>query len=307
MGLRADEISGFTNDTQLDPTFNLIYSASPNTTFHGGYARYMDTPGLQAINPGSQASFNGTTNQQVPGQVNPFASSDQIWDVGWSQLLNKHFAYTVDNFYELNKHYGDEGQFGVVPIFTNLSYDHGTTSGNEVGVKYVNGPTSGYFNVSYAHSIQFGADAGQFNFSAANLLAVDTVGLIIDHAPALSGSAGLTFKWKDYTINADYLYSSGLRGGSANQLPEPIVSQMNLAFRRSYNVPGLGEVQNRFVIENVFDTQNPIRPGGGIGVFQAAFGPRFSLFDALTIPLGRGAHRASSAPAPSVPVPSGHY
>jgi hypothetical protein len=36
---------------------------------------------------------------------------------------------------------------------------------------------------------------------------------------------------------------------------------------------------------NVFDRTNLIRPANGIGVFQAAYGPRITVYDALTVPL----------------------
>jgi hypothetical protein len=39
------------------------------------------------------------------------------------------------------------------------------------------------------------------------------------------------------------------------------------------------------VLINLFDRTNLIRPATGIGVFQSAYGPRFAVYDALTIPL----------------------
>ena len=33
--------SGFTRNNQIDPIINLIYSPTPGTTLHGGFARYM--------------------------------------------------------------------------------------------------------------------------------------------------------------------------------------------------------------------------------------------------------------------------
>ena len=50
-------------------------------------------------------------------------------------------------------------------------------------------------------------------------------------------------------------------------------------------VPSLGKFTNRIVLLNIFDRTNLIRPANGIGVFQAAYGPRITVYDALTLPL----------------------
>src|SRR5262249_1514279 len=42
---------------------------------------------------------------------------------------------------------------------------------------------------------------------------------------------------------------------------------------------------NRVTLLNIFDRTNLIRPSNGIGVFQAAYGPRITVYNALTIPL----------------------
>ena len=83
----------------------------------------------------------------------------------------------------------------------------------------------------------------------------------------------------------DGLFSSGLRGGFANQTRLPKVWQFNLSAAKDFTVGGLGEFTNRIVLLNVFDRTNLIRPANGIGVFQAAYGPRITVYDALTVPL----------------------
>jgi len=54
---------------------------------------------------------------------------------------------------------------------------------------------------------------------------------------------------------------------------------------KTLDVPGLGHIENRIVLLNVFDRINLIRPSTGIGVFQSAYGPAITVYDALTIPL----------------------
>jgi hypothetical protein len=47
----------------------------------------------------------------------------------------------------------------------------------------------------------------------------------------------------------------------------------------------VGEVKDRLTILNALDRTNLIRPADGIGIFQSAYGPRFTVFDAVTVPL----------------------
>jgi hypothetical protein len=54
---------------------------------------------------------------------------------------------------------------------------------------------------------------------------------------------------------------------------------------RSFKVPGLGEVTDRITLLNIFDRTNLIRPAEGIGIFQAAYGPRITVYDTVTIPI----------------------
>src|SRR5208337_3038257 len=46
-GVRWDRLSSFTYNNQIDPTINLVYLPRPDTTLHGGFARYMQVPSFQ--------------------------------------------------------------------------------------------------------------------------------------------------------------------------------------------------------------------------------------------------------------------
>jgi hypothetical protein len=54
---------------------------------------------------------------------------------------------------------------------------------------------------------------------------------------------------------------------------------------KDFLLPRIGKFTNRIVLLNILDRTNLIRPSNGIGVFQAAYGPRIAVYDALTIPL----------------------
>ena len=95
----------------------------------------------------------------------------------------------------------------------------------------------------------------------------------------------MAYRWKEYQFTFDGLFSSGLRGGFANETQLPKVRQFNVSGARDFDVPVLGKVTNRVVLLNMFDRTNLIRPANGIGVAQAAYGPRITVYNALTFHL----------------------
>jgi hypothetical protein len=288
MGLRLDSISGFTNATQLDPTLNLIWNPSEDTTVHAGLAHYMNTPAFQAFSPAAQASFNGTTNAAVPGRVNPFAQQDNIYDIGLVHKFDPHLTLSLDNYYETNRYYGDEGQFGVVPIFVNLNYDHGYTWGTELSLRYVNNTPdtrfSSYLNLNLGKSFQYGVTSGQFHFTQQELDSITRNGFTLDHAPLVQVTSGLSYYTKPWTFSLQFLYSSGYQTGITSDGQLPVIIQTDLGVQRDFEIEGFGRVSNRLTVLNIFDRVNLIRPAGGIGVFQAAYAPRITIYDTLSFP-----------------------
>jgi outer membrane cobalamin receptor len=124
-GLRWDILTGFTNNNQFDPTINLSYLLTPDTTVHGGFARYMQIPSFQGISPTASAAFAGTTAEGPPGVSTPLTEDDYEFDTGIVHHLTPSITLSQDGFYEITHHYLDTSQFGVVPIFAPFNYDHG--------------------------------------------------------------------------------------------------------------------------------------------------------------------------------------
>ena len=122
-------------------------------------------------------------------------------------------------------------------------------------------------------------------FPAGELQYIDRHYIVLDHTPLVGASGGAAYRWRDYQFTFDGLFSSGLRGGFANQTQLPKVWQFNLSAARIFEVPWIGKFENRIILLNIFDRTNLIRPANGIGVFQAAYGPRITVYDALRIPL----------------------
>lgn len=92
--------------------------------------------------------------------------------------------------------------------------------------------------------------------------------------------------WKvDFTHSFACFNLSRWRGRVFSECSHGSFQCFNMSAARDFVIPGLGKFTNRIVLLNIFDRTNLIRPASGIGVFQAAYGPRITVYDALTVPL----------------------
>jgi len=285
VGVRWDRLSGFTYNNQIDPTVNLVYVPRQDTTLHAGFARYMQVPSFQGISPGAPAAFAGTTGLAGIGIVTPETEDDYEWDAGIVHQLTKRIAISEDAFYEYTGHYLDTGQFGDVPIFAPFNYRHGYIWGTETTVTYRADNLSIHGSTTIGRNMQKGVATGQFNFDPDELGYINRHYIVLDHQPLYGASGGATYRWQRYTFSVDALYSSGLRGGFADLESLPHVVQVDLSGQAAFQVPHIGEVTDRITLLNILDRTNLIRPAEGIGIFQAAYAPRITVYDTLTIPL----------------------
>src|SRR5271163_1392560 len=287
-GSRWDRVSGLVNGSQFSPTINFVYKPRLDTTIHAGFARNFQIPNFQGISPGI-AALNHTTGGVGPGiplNTSLDAETDYTWDVGYTHQITPRLALSQDGYFRMDRHYIDEGQFGFVPIDAPFNYVRGYGAGLENSITY-NLPNLTLRLSSYvAREEVRGVATGQYNFPpAAQLNYIDQHFIVLDHTPLVGGSGGAAYKWKSWQFSLDGLFSSGLRGGFANRTQLPKVWQFNLSAAKSLDVPLVGHIENRVILLNVFDRINLIRPSTGIGVFQSAYGPRITVYDALTIPL----------------------
>lgn len=283
MGVRWDELTGFTRGSQFDPTISLIYQPVSNTTLHAGFARYFQVPSFQGISPTASRTFAGTIAAGPPGVATPTTEDDCEWDFGGVEHLGSRLTISVDGFYEITHHYLDTGQFGVVPIFAPFNYDRGYIWGGEMAASYKVDSLSVYTNVTIGRNLQEGVATGQFNFDPDELNYINHHYIVLDHQPLVGVSAGATYAWKPYTFSADAIYSSGLQAGFADTEKLPNVFQLNISAGRSFRIPKLGQLTDRITIINLFDRTNLIRPAEGIGIFQSAYAPRFTVFNTVTL------------------------
>jgi len=284
LGLRWDRLSGFTNHQQIDPTLNLIYALSPSASLHAGVARYMQVPSFQGIAPNTAEVFFGTTAAQPSGIANPLTEDDLETDAGVSIRIGRHVTLSQDAFFESTSHYLDTGQFGVVPIFAPFNYGKGHIWGEEVAVRYRDPRLSAYANLTLGQNWQKGVATGQFNFDPDELSFIDDHAILLDHQPFVGISAGGGFRVGPYQLSLDGVYSSGLRGGFADQQQLPTVVEVNAAVERRFRLPWGGVLVDRLTVVNALDRINLIRPAEGIGIFQSAYGPRLAVFNSLTMP-----------------------
>jgi outer membrane cobalamin receptor len=283
IGVRRDELTGFSPGNQVDPTLNLSWMPTSDTTFHAGVARYFQVPSFEGISPKSPAAFANTTGAGPFGVTTPLTEDDWEWDAGLVQKLMPGLTVSLDGFYEYTRHYLDAGQFGVVPIFAPFNYHHGNVWGGEAAFDYRVGDFSAYANVTLARNYQTGVATGQFNFTEPGEVAyIDSHYIVLDHQPFLGIASGATYDWKPYKLSVQANYTSGLDTGFANTVPLPSTFQVNVGIERSFEIAGI-PFSDRLSLLNIFDRTNLIRPAGGLGVFESAYGPRFTVYDALTV------------------------
>jgi len=287
-GTRWDRVTGFTVDSQFSPTINFIYKPRSDTTIHAGFARNFQVPNFQNVSSGIYQLFAGTTgaaDSSPTGNASPYAETDYTWDGGFTYQITPRLAFAQDNYFRIDRHYLDEGQFGFVPLDAPLNYVRGYGGGTENSLTYNFENFSARANLFIAREQDIGVASGQYNFPANEVSYMDQHFFVLDHTPLVGASGGAAYRWDDYEFTFDGLFSSGLRGGFANQTQLPKVWQFNASAARDFTIPGIGKLTDRIVLLNMFDRTNLIRPSNGIGVFQAAYGPRITVFNSITIPL----------------------
>jgi hypothetical protein len=190
---------------------------------------------------------------------------------------------SLDNYYERTNHYLDTGQFGIVPIFAPFNYDHGWIWGSELGARYSVQGFSTYGSVTVGENWQRGVATGQFNFGPDQLAYINTHSVLLDHQPKFGGAAGLSYAFRPCALSVDSLYSSGLATGFADTQTLAHSFQLNASAQRTFTLSGGLPLSLRLTVLNLLDRINEIRSAEGIGIFQAAYGPRRTLFGTLSV------------------------
>lgn len=278
-GLRYDHVDAYVTAGQLSPRLGVVYKATPRTTLHAGYARYFTPPPTELVSPQTVALFAGTSLAPEVTQntaVKPERSN--YFDLGLTHQLTPALNLGVDGFYKDITDMLDEGQFGQALVLSPFNYAQGKIYGVELSGNYHTGNLSAYANLARTVSLAKQVDSAQFNFSQAELDYIANNWVHTDHDQTYTASAGASYLWSGTRYSVDAIYGSGLRNGFANTGHLPGYIQVNLGASRKFDLPGLGVVQGRFSVINLFDKVYEIRDGSGIGVGAPQYGPRRGFY-----------------------------
>jgi outer membrane receptor protein involved in Fe transport len=282
-GLRFDYVDAFVSANQVSPRLGLVYKATPNTTLHAAYARYFTPPPSELVASKTLNLFANTSNA-APSTLNSpvLPERSHYFDAGVNQKITSELTVGVDGYYKIIHDLIDEGQFGPAPILSPFNYQEGKIYGVEVTGNYHSGNFSAYGNFAYAVSMAKNVVSAQWNFGQDELNYIANNWVHTDHDQTFTASAGLSYNWLGTLLSTDATYGSGLRSGFANTDHVPDNIQVNLGAKRKFELESFGPVEARMSIINVTDRVNPIREGGGIGVFAPQYGPRIGFFGGIS-------------------------
>jgi hypothetical protein len=278
-GGRLDFVNAFSDENQLSPRINIVYEPFKGTAFHAGYARYFTPPPLENVDQSTIAKFAGTTNASAITQNSPVTSERaHYFDAGVTQKVAEGFNIGFDGFYKSSHSTLDEGQFGQALILSSFNYKRGEIYGGELTSSYDHGPFSAYLNVGYEWARGTQVSSAQFLFDPDELAYISNHWVFLDHDQRFTGSAGVSYTWKDWRAAVDGLYGNGLRRGFANTMKNHPYETFNLSLQRRIMITEKTSVNIRFDVVNLFDKIYELRDGSGIGVGAPQFGQRRGFY-----------------------------
>jgi len=278
-GGRFDIVDAFAHENQLSPRINIVYEPFKGTALHAGYARYFTPPPLENVEQGTISKFDGTTNESAI-QKDSVTKSERAhyFDAGVTKKIAEGFNVGIDGFYKSSHSVLDEGQFGQALILSSFNYKRGEIYGGEFTANYDKGGFSAYFNAAYEWARGTNISSAQFLFDPAEFAFIKKNWVFLDHDQRFSGSAGLSYTWKDWKLAIDGLYGNGLRHAFANTRKLPAYETFNVSLQRRIQITEKTAVKIRFDVVNILDTIYELRDGSGIGVFAPQFGQRRGFY-----------------------------
>jgi outer membrane receptor protein involved in Fe transport len=282
-GLRFDQVSAFTDESQWSPRINALYKLTDATSVHAGYSRYFTPPPQELVAQSSINKFAGTTNApEVAVSDNVRAERTHYFDVGVTQTISPGLTLGVDGYYKRITNLLDEGQFGQALILTPFNYAQGFAEGVEFAATYTHAQWSGYLNAAVSEAKGKNIVSGQSLFGADELAYIANNYVYLDHDQRYTVSGGLSYRFGTNRVSGDVIYGSGLRrtpdGAPPNSGSLAAYTQVNLTFIREWKKTMFGDLEGRIAVLNVFDESYLIRDGSGVGVGAPQYGPRRTLY-----------------------------
>jgi TonB dependent receptor len=278
-GGRLDFENAFVDENQLSPRINIVYEPFKGTTFHAGYARYFTPPPLENVSQATISKFAGTTNAPEVTKDSPVtAERAHYFDAGATQKIAEGFNVGIDGFYKSAHSVLDEGQFGEALILSSFNYKRGEIYGGELTANYDKGGFSAYLNAAYGWARGTNVSSSQFLFDRDEFNYIRKNWVFLDHDQRFTGSAGISYTWKDWRAGIDGLYGNGLRQGFANTQKLSPYETFNVNLSRRIQITEKTALKIRFDVVNLFDKVYELRSGSGIGVGAPQFGQRRGFY-----------------------------
>jgi outer membrane receptor protein involved in Fe transport len=284
-GARFDDVDTVVKEHQLSPRLGVVFDATPTLRLHAGYARYFTPPPTEKIDTTSVAKFAGTTNA-LPSDADTAVKSERsnYFDAGLAWDATPELSLGIDAYDREVRNLQDEGQFGNALIYSAFNYAKGRVRGVELTANWKRDAFTAYANLAFSKAQGKQIVTGQFNFDPDEIDYIASHWVHLDHDQAVTASAGVSYRFATQTtVGADMLFGSGLRSGFANSEHLPSYTQFNASLQQAFDFGGgLGKVEGRLSLLNVFDRTYELRDGTGIGVGAPQFGPRRSVYASVT-------------------------
>jgi len=285
-GVRIDYLDAFRKEWQPSPRVNVVWTPTPTTTVHAGYARYFTPPPLIFT---STAQFNQFADTTAAPEVvkNATVRSERAnyFDAGVTQEVLPGLKIGLDGYYKQAQHLLDDGQFGAPVLQTPFNYKWGYNYGVELTGTYTIGGFSAYGNLAAATQWGKRIETAQSLFSQDDLDYIYNHYIHTDHTQLITASAGASYLWRNTRFSFDFLEGSGLRRSVVHPNDSTVRPYQvgNLGVSHKVNLPGVGKLEARLDITNLWDEKYKIRDGSGLGVFAPQFGPRRGFFGGLKL------------------------
>jgi outer membrane receptor protein involved in Fe transport len=289
-GFRFDQLYQYVDANQLSPRFAVVYRPFAGTTVHAGYARYFTPPYQAQAAQSNVALFANTTNQPDQFTADPVKPErSNYFDAGVDQTVLPGLTMGLDAYYKEARDMLDDGQFGQAVVLTQFNYARGYSEGGEFKLKYRNGNFTAYGNFAYNITRAIDVVSNQYLFDAPTLAYLQNNYHYTDDMQRMTGSAGVSYRWRDTTVTADMIYGSGLRAGDLsdgvvpNSLHTTPYAVINTGISHDFQWSSDHKpVTVRFDVVNLFDQIYELRDGSGIGVFAPQYGARRGYYAGLS-------------------------
>jgi len=284
-GARYDNVDTVVKESQVSPRLGVVYDASSTLRVHAGFARYFTPPPTEKIDTTSVAKFAGTTNA-LPSDADTAVKSERsnYFDAGLAWDATTNLSLGLDAYDREVANLQDEGQFGNALIYSAFNYAKGRVRGLELTANYKRDAFTTYANLAFSRAEGKDIVTGQFNFSPDEIAYIANHWVHLDHDQTVTASAGVSYRFATKTtLGADALFGSGLRSGFANSEHLPSYTQVNASVSQAFDFGGgVGKIDGRLSVLNVFDSVYELRDGTGIGVGAPQFGPRRTIYASVT-------------------------